>query len=139
MNTDNLISGINDIVAAAQNGDTEALVAYGMLKRIAATLDEGVSAVKELALEEVPNHLNKESGTFEWKGFKFEKRNGRALWKFDHIPAHVQAKATLSEIEETAKRAFELQQKGGNMADENGEVIEPAIFKGYAESSLSVK
>lgn len=107
------------------------------IKSLQAILDDCQKQLKEYLYDELEGRDNVVSN-----GYKVEKRNGRKIWRFDHIPAYtdtkIELKNRLKSVESAAKLAYDNQAKGRpELIDaETGEVIEAAVLS-YADDTIA--
>ena len=129
------MKAISNKVKAAEEGTKNALIIYAELKALLDETKAAVDAVQPLAMEEAEKHGEK---AFEFKGFKFERRNGRATYSFKNIPEWNEKKLQLQEVEKRAKAALAAANKNILTATEDGEeVIFPEVS--YSKDVLVVK
>jgi hypothetical protein len=110
------------------------------IKSLQTVLDDCQKQLKEYLFDELEGRE-----AIEMNGYKVEKRNGRKMWKFDHIPAYAQVKSEMKDrlkgIEDTAKLAYDNQIKGrAELVDaDTGEIIEPAHLTYTADTIAFIK
>ena len=76
----------------------------------------------------------REGKQFTRMGFEVQCRAGAGRWKFDHIPDWEAKKFELSQLEEKAKWAFKSAEKGITPIDEDGVIVEAAIYTPGADT-----
>jgi cell fate (sporulation/competence/biofilm development) regulator YlbF (YheA/YmcA/DUF963 family) len=118
---------ISTAVQAAIDGNASALEAYALIKQYEKDVTEFIAAAKKQVEEEAIKESEKyPSKTFEHQGFKFERRQGRAMYDYKEVSAWAKYKEKLASIESLAKLAAQSNQLGKSIFDEEtGEIIEP--------------
>lgn len=110
------------------------------IKSLQTILDDCQKQLKSYLFDELEGR-----DSVEINGYKVEKRNGRKMWKFDHIPAYAQVKSEMKDrlkgIENTAKLAYDNSIKGrAELVDaDTGEIIEPAKLSYTADTIAFTK
>ena len=123
------------IAEQVEKGEYNALEAYAQLKREEVILKSCIARVIDAAVEEAEKYPEKK---FEAYGYAFERREGRKMYDFKHIPAWIAAKAVVKEIEDRAKAALAASEKNLLTATTDGEEAHlPRVT--FTKSSLSVK
>lgn len=123
------------IAEQVEQGEYNPLEAYAQLKREEAILKSCIARVIEAAVEEAEKYPEKK---FEAYGYAFERREGRKMYDFKHIPAWIAAKGEVKAIEERAKAALAAREKDLLTATNDGEEAHlPRVT--FTKSSLSVK
>jgi undecaprenyl pyrophosphate synthase len=127
-------------VQAAIDGNASCLEVYALIKEfekdITSFLDLAKEQVNLLAWEEAEKYPEK---SFTAYGYKFEKREGRKIYKYDHISMWASTHERLKEIEGLAKSAADRGLIGKVIIDEvTGEVIQPAALS-FANPVIVVK
>jgi hypothetical protein len=102
------------IAEEVEKGDYNPLEAYAQLKREEAILKSCIARVIEAAVEEAEKYPEKK---FEAYGYAFERREGRKMYDFKHIPAWIAAKGEIKAIEDRAKAALAASDKGSAYRD----------------------
>jgi serine/threonine-protein kinase RIO1 len=125
----------SELVNAVIEGETDPLEAYGELMEVKSFIDYCVKEVKDVAVSEAENFEGKQ---FVHKGYKFQRVDGRRMYKFDHIKTWNETHKRIKEIEALAKSAADKYNKNTQLITDDGEVVEPAIVK-FTSPSLSVK
>lgn len=125
LESDVAVTHANDLFHAAQEGFISPLQAFLKLKELHDLSKALLDDIKESAVADAGKWDEKK---FEYMGFVVEKRSGAGTWKFDHIKPWKDRKEALKEVEEQCKAAFKLWEKGQTVIDDNGEVVEPAIY-----------
>lgn len=117
------------------DGNENPLKGYAIMKKEIARLTKCLKEIEPAAHEEAGKHGN---NTFSEGGFKFERRNGGAVYNFKNIPEWATAKESIKTIEDRAKTAFANYKKGITSTTEDGEIIAlPEVT--YKKDSLIVK
>lgn len=132
-NKSNMIS-LSEIKEKLENEEIDPLETYGILKTYEKEFQEVLNLCKEQALRDAENYEK----DFELKGYKFEKKNGRAMYNFKGIKAWSELEAKKKEVEARAKNAFNAYKLGSTSISEDGEVNELPIVT-YTNDVLSVK
>lgn len=124
-----------EIAEQVEKGEFDPLKAYAHLKREEAILKSCIARVQEAAVEEAEKYEDKK---FEAHGFQFERREGRKMYDFKHIPEWIEAKGALKTVEDKAKAALAARDRNLLTATEDGEeAYLPRVT--FTKSSLSVK
>lgn len=124
------------------NGNVNVLETYITLKELKSFYESQIDIIKGFESEnineielEIREHHN------EFKGYKFEIRNGRKIYDFSKITEIQEKKKELKNIESKYKLAFDAFQKGNRMIDdETGEVLDlPTLSLGKSSIILKTK
>ena len=126
---------ISQAVQQVIDGNADPLEVWAQIKGLEKFIDDAKSQIEKAALIEAEKYGEK---TFEYKGMTFNKIEGRAMYKYDHLPMWNALKEEMKHIEEKSKSAARNQQIGVNSVDDDGVVIDPCIIT-YTKPSLSVK
>ena len=127
---------IEEMVQDVKQGVESALPVYARLKELEQLIKQSQADIYEQAIEEAGQYGEK---SFETKGYRFEVRNGRKTYHFDHIPEWVEAKNFMKEQEARFKDSASLYDKGQTLVDDNtGEQI-PAATVTYSKDSIISK
>lgn len=122
------------LVVDTQEGKMNALDAFADLKALIAEATDALKEVEPLAMTEAYKY----DKTFEHRGLKFTRTDGRRLYNYKNIPEWVEQEAKLKAIEQEAKDAAEQLAKGNILAGDDGVVKQAAIVT-ITKSTLSVK
>lgn len=106
------------------NGTLNPLDAYCELNRI----ENLCAALKKQIQQQAVNEAQKHGKTFKHMGFEIQCKSSAGRWKFDHINDWAAAKMKLSIIEDNAKTAHKLIEKGLLPLNDGGEIVEPATY-----------
>lgn len=112
----NAVREIMELTHYAVSGETDPLKAYIELKKIGKNLSVALETLQPLALEEA----HKYGKSFEFHGAKVECKSAAGKWDFTEIPEWVKINNLKKEIEDKAKQAFKLSEKGDLLIDEGG-------------------
>jgi len=115
-------------------GDINPLQAYAQAKYILDKYTKLVDELKEFAQEEADKYPKQ----FEDFGFNFEKRNGRTIYDFKHLPQWQQADKLKKMVEEQSKQALKAMERGDTIVDADGCIIEPPKVS-YTKDVLIIK
>lgn len=115
---------------AVEEGNLSALDAYIQLHQIEKLAGEARKQIQAQAVTEA----QREGKQFTRMGFEVQCRAGAGRWKFDHISDWEAKKFELSQIEDKAKWAFKSAEKGITPIDEDGVIIEAAIYTPGADT-----
>jgi len=129
---DTNIGDINEAFDAAMQGEADVIsvaIAIRSVKDHAEDLLKRLTPTLESALEAYPKRVA------EMQGWKVSAQQGAAEYKYDHIPEWADLKARMKEIEDKAKTASQLADKGMVTGTADGEEIIPAI-KTYKKDSI---
>jgi len=121
-----MIQHILRISTAAIQGETDPLKAYIELKKIDVALQESIKALKELAIDESDKYPEK---SFEMDGVIVSKSRAAGRWDYSEIEQWRKGKKELESIESLAKEAYKATEKGRNVIDGDGVVVQPAGYK----------
>jgi hypothetical protein len=117
------------------DGNADPLEVWGFLKTIEKHVEACKKEIEPIVMAEADKYPEK---SFNHKGMTFTRVEGRAMYKFDHLPMWNALNDERKYLEEKAKAAAKNVQIGATMVTEDGEVIDPAIIT-YTKPSLSVK
>ena len=109
---------------AVDSGNLNPLDAYCELNRI----ENLCAALKKQIQSQAVNEAQKHGKTFKHMGFEIQCKSSAGRWKFDHINDWVVAKMNMSIIEDNAKWAFKLSEKGSLPVNDGGEIVQPATY-----------
>lgn len=112
------------------NGEVTPLTAYRLLREWNDLTKELMDGIKESALAE----LREAGGKYEDERMTVTVQNGAGRWDFSHIPAWNTLKEQIKLVEEDAKGAFKAWEKGKQVIDDQGEVIQPGNYKAAGET-----
>jgi len=104
------------------------------VKDLQKELKKTVDIIEGIAFEK----CQYEDKTFKNSGYQIEKRSGRKVWDFKRVKSWIEADNTRKEVEDKLKAAYSANEKGLNMADENGEVV-PLPQVTFTKDSLIIK
>ena len=121
---------IQQLTFAVEEGNLSALDAYIQLHQIEKLAGEARKQIQAQAVTEA----QREGKQFTRMGFEVQCRAGAGRWKFDHIQEWEAKKFELSQLEEKAKWAFKRAEKGITPIDEDGVIVEPAIYTPGADT-----
>ena len=119
-------SFVSEQLQLNEDGYLNQLQAYIEAKKALEVLTNFVKTIQDQAFDEATKYGEKSFGAF---GAKIEIRATAGQWKYDHLPEVISQKNKLKELEERAKEAFKLKQKGGNLVTDDGQVVEPAHYQ----------
>lgn len=131
----NTIETFEKYISLIDNGEIDALEAYIKLKAFEKSFAETLKRIEPLAFE-VASKWNEK--TFTYKGAEIQKKNSAGRYDFSHIPQYIQQKDKLKSVEELAKQALASKKHGVQIIDDNGEVVQPAIYT-EGKSIISVR
>ena len=109
---------------AVDSGNLNPLDAYCELNRI----EKLCSELKKQIQQQAVNEAQKHGKTFKHMGFEIQCKSSAGRWKFDHINDWAAAKMQLSIIEDNAKTAHKLIEKGLLPVTDGGEILEAATY-----------
>jgi len=127
-------------VQSAVDGEASALEVFALLKteekKMQDFFDKAKEQIEEAALNEANTFTEK---SFEFKNYKIEKRQGRAIYNYKNVGIWNRLKEKMSTIEKLSKLASESRNFGKTIVDDDtGEVIEPCEVK-YSKDVLIIK
>jgi beta-N-acetylglucosaminidase len=123
---------LSEAVEQVINGMADPLEVFAYLKEVEKHLAKCKEEIENDVFTEADRYGDK---TFEHKGFKFTKTDGRATYDFKDIEQWNKQKEILKDIEEKSKAAAKNNKI--TMVTEDGEVIQPCLIK-YSKPSISV-
>ena len=118
--TDKLI----ELGLAVDSGNLNPLDAYCELNRI----EKLCSELKKQIQQQAVNEAQKHGKTFKHMGFEIQCKSSAGRWKYEHINDWAEAKMKLSIIEDNAKTAHKLIEKGLLPVTDGGEILEAATY-----------
>lgn len=121
---------IQQLTFAVEEGNLSALDAYIQLHQIEKLAGEARKQIQAQAVTEA----QREGKQFTRMGFEIQCRAGAGRWDYKHIPDWEAKKFELLQIEEKAKWAFKSAEKGITPIDEDGVIVEPAIYTPGADT-----
>ena len=120
-----IIETLSILTQSVIDGNADALETYIHIKQIEKKLSDSLKEVEPMAYEMASRwHEN----TFKYKGAEIQKKNAAGKYDYSNIKQYLTAKEKIKHIEELAKRASEMAKTGNTVVDENGEIVEPAIY-----------
>lgn len=121
---------IQQLTFAVDNGNLSALDAYIQLHQIEKLAGEARKQIQAQAVTEA----QREGKQFTRMGFEIQCRSGAGRWDYKHIQQWEAKKFELSQLEEKAKWAFKSAEKGITPIDDDGVIIEAAIYTPGADT-----
>ena len=109
---------------AVDSGNLNPLDAYCELNRI----EKLCSELKKQIQQQAVNEAQKHGKTFKHMGFEIQCKSSAGRWKYEHIKDWAAAKMQLSIIEDNAKTAHKLIEKGLLPVTDGGEILEAATY-----------
>lgn len=110
----------SEAVQQVIDGNESPLEVYAWLKDMQKHLDKCVKEIEEIALDEAEKY----DKTFTQGNYIFERRSGRKVYSFKNIHEWKQANDRQKAIEDLAKKAYSMYEKGTHPVDsETGEVL----------------
>lgn len=137
------VESYQTIFAKVERGELEALQGFALLKEMEKDFKQKLEILHCLAVEESELY----GKSFEHNGYKFERRNGRAIYDFKGISdweeidqKEKEIKAKKKEKEQLYKQAFDVWKKSMNrlVNEDTGEVVPMPKVK-YTGDVLIVK
>lgn len=126
---------LSESVEQVINGMADPLEVFAYLKEVEKHLAKCKEEIENDVFAEADRYGDK---TFEHKGFKFTKTDGRATYDFKGVEQWAKQKEILKDIEDKAKASAQNWQKFKTaLVTEDGEVIQPCLIK-YSKPSISV-
>lgn len=125
LNTENMKQEIENKLLQVAEGEVCPLETYIELKALRDLLDESIKGIQDEAIQEAEKY-GKEP--FSMSGVLVQVRAGAGRWSFNHIEKWNSIKASLKGVEDMAKQAFKLSEKGQSIVDDSGEVVEPGSY-----------
>lgn len=124
---------IDKMVDMVLGGNANPAEAYAKLYSLSKHLEEAIGHIKPMAIEEVTKY-GKEG--IERNGLVMQIKVAGGRWSYKGVAAHVSLSARLKQIELLAQTASKT---GGNVTDENGEIIEPAVYLAGSDTIVCTK
>lgn len=121
---------IQQLTFAVEEGNMSALDAYIQLHQIEKLAGEARKQIQAQAVTEA----QREGKQFTRMGFEVQCRAGAGRWDYKHIKEWEAKKFELSQLEEKAKWAFKSAEKGITPIDDDGVIVEPAIYTPGADT-----
>lgn len=134
LNSKKVFLDLDIIKKQLENEEIDSLEMFGKLK----TYEKKFKEVLDICKKQALNDSELYEKDFELKGFKFEKKNGRAIYNFKGIKAWSDLELKKKEVEAKAKNAYNAWKLGNTSISEDGEVTEMPIVT-YTSDVLSVK
>jgi len=134
MSLEHVIGYCEAVTASVLDGNVNPLDGLAQLRAVQGSASEGLKMIDALANTEAEKYPTK---TFEYGGLKFTRKDGSKTFKFDHIESIVKAQGVVKDLQEKAKNAAIMQEKGVMAVADGGEVIEPARIE-YTKASVSI-
>ncbi len=134
MSLEHVIGYCEAVTTSVLDGNVNPLDGLAQLRAVQGSASDGLKKIDALVNTEAEKYPTK---TFEYGGLKFTRKDGSKTFKFDHIQAIVSAASVLKDLQEKAKNAAIMQEKGVMAVVEGGEVIEPARIE-YTKPSVSI-
>lgn len=124
---------IYDLATKAVEGNADPADTYAKLYSLRKALDECIELVKTVAVSEVAKY-GKEG--VEKEGYVLTTKAGAGRWKYTSVTLHTELQAKLKAVEALAQAAYKT---GASIADENGQLIEPAGYIAGDETIVCTK
>lgn len=118
----NISNYLRDLALAVTNGNAKPAETYAYLYNLSKVVAECMEAVKESAIEEVAKY-GAEGCTA--MGLRMTTKSAAGRWNYKAVAAHADLMARVKEVEELAQTAYRT---GGNVTDQDGQYIEPAVY-----------
>ena len=129
------MSNTQELIDGVLNGDIDPLKAFIQLKAQEQSVKGALAIVKSHAVEKASTYGEK---TFKAFGAEVQCKSAAGRWDFKHIEPIIKLKEQVKDYEGMAKDAYKLIEKGRQVIDENGEVVEPAKYT-PGEDIISIK
>ena len=126
---------LSNTVQEVLDGKFDPLEAYGLMADLKKHIETCLDVIKPSAIIDATRYGAK---PFKYKDFEFTYNEGRRTYDFKSINPWVALQQQLKDIEESAKWAAAMMEKGKELIDDNGEVVQPCKVK-YSESYLTTK
>ena len=136
----NMQDELMNTIHRAEEGEMSYLDAAIALRQEKSQLEDSLKIIKEFE-DDNRSLIEQEAKEYnnEYKGYKFEFRNGKKLWDYKGIPEWNKLDERKKAIEAQAKAAFDLFQKtSAKPMTEDGEML-PLPDLNYAKGSMVVK
>lgn len=118
-------------------GETNPLDAVIQLRALRDAVDRALDLLQDAAIDEAEMYGRDDSERF---GVKFQVRNARTYYEFDHDTKWAEIKAAEQELAEQRKKRekFLCSLEDAVVDPETGEFVEPARIKSVAKTSLAL-
>jgi len=116
---------IQEIIDGVLDGDIDPLKAFIQLKAKEQAIKGAMAMIQEQAIEKANTYGEK---TFKDFGVEITCKSAPGRWDYKHIEHINHLKGMIKGYEEQAKDAFKLVEKGSQIIDDEGEVVEPAKY-----------
>lgn len=134
MNTQEILTSVQDLAMDVAEGNRDPLEVFGFLQVLRKETEQMEKAVKEEAME-TALALGVDKETVTYKGLVVKFVPSRTSYKFDHIGPWSEVEKRKKYIEELAKLAAK---QGSEQVDhETGELIPPA-HTSFSKEGLSI-
>ena len=128
-----MIPFIQQLKLDAEEGNRDPLEILIELRELESELDEAITAVTPLAVNQADKHPGK---SFTFHGLIIEKRDGTRRWSFPDFAPYVQTKNRQKALEELMKQ---VSHTGVSLVDsETGEMV-PAATVTYSKPTIAIK
>lgn len=128
MNLEETLSGV-------LNGDLDPLKEYIALKAFEKRFKDVLTAVQDKAIDEARKYEQK---TFQAFGAEVTMKPNAGTWDYKSNEKWQSKKGLLDEWQNQMQQAYYAKQKGNTIVDDNGEIVEPAVYKPGADN-ISIK
>lgn len=117
LNKPNLNAQIQNIVGSVERGDVNPLEAFIFLNFMQKIADGAKKQLLEQAMIEAEKYPEREAKVYD---ATVTVKNGAGRYTYPD---------SIKEAQEQAKLAYKAQKEGNTIVDDNGEIVEPAIYK----------
>lgn len=122
----------SQLVQEVIDGNLDPIEGYAILKENEQFLQKCINEIKDLALDEARKYDQK---TFKNYGYKFEFKNGGALYDYSNIEEIKELEDKLKIMKKEAQNRCKTKHQ---ILSEDGEILPKPIVK-YRSDSLSIK
>ena len=119
------MSKVQELIDGVLDGDIDPLKAFIELKAKEKAIKGALDIVQDHAVENAQSYGEK---TFKAFGAEIQCKAAAGRWDFKHIEPILKLKEQVKDYEGLAKDAYKLIEKGRQVIDDNGEVVEPAKY-----------
>lgn len=118
---------VNEIVQGVEDGNLNALESFIKLKRLAKGLKEAIATIQEEAVENAGNYGAK---TFKAYDAEVTCQSAAGKWDFKKLSWWDDFESK----KDDAKNSYKLIAKGKKMVDDDGVVVDPAMYTPGADN-----
>ena len=115
---------ITDLIFEVEEGNKNPLEVYCFLHKLEAQIKAAKDQIKQQAIREAAKYEK----TFTYMGFEIQQKSLPGRWNYAGIDEWNTKHLEIKQIEDKAKWAYKLIEKGVHPITDDGEVITPAEY-----------